>query len=213
MVRDTKLRFPAEADELKALLKEDQAEWRDFAKEEFEADNGSRLEEKRVTLRQRVTQRANRVQEILNDIKEPSISNVGIEGAIAISVLATHTSLEATRQALAAFTVLYRRKPGEAHYQSIPSMTDWILILERKPQKFGTIWLFDINKEPFLPTVEDFEHLNERRAEYGLQPLRWPKSLAVPTSKQPWLKKPLSKLVMREPTDEEYGRFASQFLD
>lgn len=83
-------------------------------------------------------------------------------------------------------------------------MTDLALLLERKPQRFGTQWLFDEHKWPFLPTVEDFEHVNERRAAYGLGPLRWPKSLAISESEQPWLTRPLSELVMRDPTEDEY---------
>jgi hypothetical protein len=67
------------------------------------------------------------------------------------------------------------------------------------------VWLSNENNEPFLPTVQDFEGVNERRAEYDIEPLRWPKSLAIPVSKQPWLKRPLSKLVMRDPTIEEYN--------
>ncbi len=92
-------------------------------------------------------------------------------------------------------------------------MTDWMLILEPKPQRFGTIWLFDEEKEPFLPTVDDFEYVNVRREEYRIEPLRWPKSLAIPEEKQPWLKRPLSELRMREPTQKEYNEFLKDYLE
>jgi len=46
--------------------------------------------------------------------------------------------------------------------------------------------------------------MTDRRAEYGIEPLRWPKSLAFPESEQPWLQKPLSDLIMRDVTEAEY---------
>jgi len=51
-----------------------------------------------------------------------------------------------------------------------------------------------------LYPVANFEDIEERRREYGIEPFRWPKSLAMPKEEQPWLKRPLSELVMREPT-------------
>lgn len=129
-----------------------------------------------------------------------------------MSVLATHGSLTASKQVLGAFSRLYNFDKGTVRFQSIPAMTDWICVLERRPQVFGTIWLFDQRKYPFLPTVEDFEHINERRVEFNIEPLHWPKSLAIPESQQPWLREPLDNHNMREPSDKEYEKFASDYV-
>jgi hypothetical protein len=205
------IRYPEQAQELAHLLEEDQIEWREYARKEFEMQDKANLKPDKQILRQHVQKRAERMLEILTKIEEPSISNIGTEGALAISVLATHTSLEVTHDVLRAFNDLYTRNKEDTRYQSIPAMTDWLAILEHRPQTFGTIWLMDEAGYPFLPTVEDFEHVNGRRTEYGVGPLRWPKSLAISEAKQPWLNKPLSGLVMRDPTDEEYAAFEHDY--
>ena len=207
------IKFPELAQELTRLLDQDQVEWREYARKEFEAHDKSNLLADKQLLRQRVEKRTLRVLEILEDIGEPSISNIGTEGCLAISILATHASLKTTRCILKSFNDLYARDKTNTRYQSIPAMTDWLAVLERKPQVFGTIWLMDHRGYPFLPTVEDFEHVNERHAEYDIEPLRWPKSLAIPEDKQPWLTKPLSELVMRDPTNAEYSVFEHDYLN
>ena len=209
------MQYPKQSIELQNLLKEDQDEWKEFAKIEFESGykKQPKIEKLRKELRQRVQERASKMLIILDKIKEPSIHNIGQESALAMSVLATHTSLKTTKKVLKAFNDLYKLKPNDTRYQSIPAMTDWVAFLEHRPETFGTIWIFDNNSYPFLPTVKDFNDVNIRRERYGIEPLHWPKSLAIPLSKQPWLKKPLTQLVMREPTDEEYHSNADPYLD
>ncbi len=199
--------YPNQAQELIKLLQEDQAEKKELGRLYFQAADKNYLGEKRRASRLHTRRRARRMLHILDEIGEPSISNIGADGAQAVSILALHDSTDTLRRVLMAFVALYERDRGETYYQAIPSMTDFLLILERKPQRFGTQWLFDKEKEPFLPIVEDFEHVNQRRAIYGIEPLHWPKSLAIPESEQPWLNRPLSELVMRKPTDNEYAEF------
>lgn len=184
------------------MLQDDQAEKRETGRVYFQ--DGTILPPK-----EKARQRIDRMLQILDKIGEPSIANIGEEGALAVSVLATHGSLEVLEKVLAVFEALDRRDRSNTLYRAIPSMTDLALILRRKPQHFGTQWLFDKNKQPFLPTVEDFSHVNERRAAYDIGPLRWPKSLAIPESEQPWLTQPLSNLVMRSPTEEEYKQLVN----
>jgi len=86
-------------------------------------------------------------------------------------------------------------------------MTDRLLIVEGKPQRFGTQWLFDEHKYPFLPTIESPEQVSDRRKRYGLDPLRWPRSLAIPDAEQPWLSRPISEAVMRSPTSAELDAY------
>jgi hypothetical protein len=202
------IKYPAQAQELVQLLKEDQKERRAAGKAYFQTTDKASLKSQQAKLAKHAKQRIQRVLQILDEIGEPSLGNIGKEAAQAVSVLAVHGSLDSLRRILTAFTDLYEDRPDDTYYQAIPSMTDWILILERKPQRFATQWLFDDNKQPYLPPVEDFAHVNERRAKYDIEPLHWPKSLAIPEAKQPWLRRSLSELVIREPTDEENAELA-----
>lgn len=199
--------YSDQSQELIRLLAADQVEKRDLGRAYFHSGYTIVYKTKREELRSSTRRRVVRMLQILNEIGEPSITNIGIEGAQAISVLALHDTPETLRKVLAVFLTLYERTPDDTYYQAIPSMSDFLLILEHKPQQFGTQWLFDKEKKPFLPTVDDFHNVNERRAQFGLEPLRWPKSLAIPLSEQPWLKHPLSELTMRDPTEDEYRDF------
>lgn len=200
------MRYPRFAEELAQLLEEDQKAIKRLSRTHYWHEDVSPEERHKQTAAHKlqIRRRTERMLKILHDIGEPSISNIGHEGAIAISVLAIHDAQRALSPVLEKFEQLHAAAPEDCHYQSIPPMTDCLLILQRKPQRFGTQWLFDKNKCPFLPTVEDFAHVNERRAAYGLEPLRWPKSLAIPASEQPWLKQPLSEMIMRNPTPKEF---------
>lgn len=197
------MRYPEYAAELVQLLQDDQAEIRTVGRAYFQTSDKSALKSMQATLKQKTCQRTRRMLQILEEIGEPSLSSIGADAAQAVSVLALHDTLDVLKKVLTVFVVLYEKDKKDTYYQAIPSMTDWVLILEGKPQRFGTQWLFDTNKQPFLPPVEDFEHVNARRKEYGIEPLRWPKSLTMAESEQPWLKRPLSELIMREPTAQE----------
>lgn len=203
--------FPKQSKILLQLLKDDQEEWKEFSRKYFNTPKKTDLEEERVSLRQHVKARAKKMREIVSEVGEPSLSNLGEEASIAVSVLASHSSLEDTEYVLKEFNRLFDKNKFDVHFESIPPMTDIILLAKRKPQLFGTIWFFDKNMQPFLPTVKDFKSVNKRRLDYGLEPLRWPRSLAIPESKQPWLKKPISELEMRYPTDEEYDENFNDF--
>lgn len=204
------MKYPEKSQELTKLLAKDQEDWSAYAKAEFaEKLSSEKLQNVRLSLRKQATERGKRALQILDEINnKPTLENIGSEAAIALSVLATHYSLDATRQVLAAFEKSYKHSPENTHVASIPTMVDWIAVLEHRPQSFGTIWLVDSNKYPFLPIVADYENINKRRADYALEPLRWPKSLAIPEEEQPWLKRPLSEAVMRKPTDSELERLS-----
>jgi hypothetical protein len=200
--------YPKQAEELIGLLHADQEEKREVGKAYFSAD--ANLGAKRAVLKLKTREHTRRMFQILDKIGEPSLSNIGSDAAQAVSVLAIHGSPDGLRRILTLFTALYAQNRDDTYYQAIPSMTDCLFIMEHKPQRFGTVWLFDGHKKPFLPPVEDFEYVNDRRAEYGIEPFRWPKSLAIPESEQPWLKRPLSELEMREPSVIEYDDFMQQ---
>jgi hypothetical protein len=198
------MKYPDQSAALLRLLKIDQKEWKEFAHAEYvEKASRTEIEKLRKTLLERVDNRAHEAMDILDQIGEPSIINIGGEAAQALSILATHHSLEATKRVLESFETLYKKAPQDTYKESIPAMTDWLAVLEHRPQRFGTIWLFDDKQYPFLPNVEDFEHVNERRESYGIEPLRWPRSLVIPETDQPWLLRPVSEANMRQPTSAE----------
>lgn len=199
------MKYPQYAQELTQLLEADQKEKKDFAQRFLMASDDSQFENEKQNLIANTRKRTARMLQILDEIKEPSLSNIGNEGALAMSVLASHDELTVLDKILAAFQAVYEHDKNDCRYQSMPAMVDASRLAQRQAQYFGTQWFFDDNKYPFLPMVEDFEHVNERRREYGIEPLRWPKSLAIPESEQPWLSKPLEELVMREPTVQEYA--------
>ncbi|MDB5175498.1 MAG: hypothetical protein JWM81_356 [Candidatus Saccharibacteria bacterium] len=198
------MKYPQYAHELSQLLDADQKEKKDFAKWFFVTKDSAQFETERKGLIANTRKRTARMLQILDDIKEPSLSNIGDEGALAMSVLASHDEPAVLDKILIAFQGLYGHDKEDCRYQSIPAMVDASRLAKRQPQYFGTQWFFDDDKYPFLPIVEDFEDVNERRRKYGIEPLRWPKSLAIPESEQPWLSKPIEQLVMRVPTTEEY---------
>lgn len=189
------------------LLAEDQRDIKEFSRKYYwRGEAGTKKAESQANRRywEAIHRRTERMLRILDDIGEPSISNIGRKGAVAVSVLATHDAPNALQPVLKKFEQIYADNKNDCHFQSIPAMTDLLLILNKKPQRFGTRWLFDKNKWPWLPTVEDFAHVNQRRAAYGLEPLCWPKSLAIPEVEQPWLKRPFSEMTMRDPAPEEW---------
>jgi hypothetical protein len=189
--------------ELTRLLEDDQKEKLELARE-FLKDNTADWTSEKARLKQMTRRRTKRMMEILDDVGEPSLSNIGDKGTLAISVLASHDTPSTLKKVLKKFEDLNRTNREDCRYQSIPAMTDALSIAERKQQRFGTHWFFDKDNYPFLYPVADFEHIEERRKEYGIEPFHWPKSLAMSEEKQLWLKSPLSELVMREPTEEEY---------
>ena len=208
------MKYSEQAAELIDLLDRDQEEWKESAKTELSKELAADdLQSLNKILREKVTIRGKRALDILDEIGgAPSLDNIGPEAAIALSILATHYSLGATKQVLAAFEACYLQSPANTQLTSIPAMTDLIEVAERRPQKFGTIWLFDENNYPFLPAVVDFQNTNKRRAVYSIGTLRWPKSLAIPESAQPWLHRPISAVNMRPPTEEELKAFCDRML-
>lgn len=206
------VKYPEYATELEALLEVDQKIWKTFSKAYHSKEDESGYKVAYEKLRLGMQERTIRMLEILNAIHEPSLSNIGSKAAQAISILALHGSLTVLKKVLAAFEKCHERDKNDTYYQAIPSMVDRVLILERQPQIFGTQWEMDEHGQPFLPTVKDLQHVNDRRAQYGIENFRWPKSLAIPESEQPWLKKPLSELMMRDITDQEIKQKYQDYL-
>jgi hypothetical protein len=195
------VKYPKLAAELRALLANDQTLWRGFWKENYKKQNelSFKADLHQVELKQH--ENTLRMLEILDEIRLPRLSNIGPDASQAVSILALHDSLTILSKVLNLFIESLTLDKDDTFIQAIPSMTDRLLILKRKPQRFGKQWEGNGLTQPFLPTVEDFEHINSRRSDYGIEPLRWPKSLAIPEEEQPWLRLPISELVTRDISD------------
>lgn len=198
------MRYQAYAEELTQLLDDDQTSWKSFWARNFHLQQTQEFKEQLTAVRRDQQQRSARMLAILSTIGTPSLSNIGLEAAQAISILALHDSRATIQTVHDAFVQCCDTNKQDTYYQAIPPLTDRLLILQRKPQVFGTQWDLDEHNYPFLPTVDNFTHVNERRAMYDLEPLRWPKSLAIPEYEQPWLRRPLTELIMRNITPREF---------
>jgi hypothetical protein len=116
--------------------------------------------------------RACKMMEIIKNIKEPTIDNIGANGSQAVTILALHSYLKLMKHILALYEKQFQKDPASIYYQAIPSLKDRIMILEQRKQLFGTNWMVDEAGSQFLVTVQDFPHMNERRLKYGLESAR-----------------------------------------
>lgn len=97
-------------------------------------------------------------------------SLVGVDGAMAAFLMVQHTpdaefrksSLELLQKAV---------KDGEARGDQLALLTDRILMLEGKPQRYGTQTRVTKDGKFEVPPIEDEANVDKRRAEVGLEPL------------------------------------------
>ena len=93
--------YPELRQELIKLGEEDQTEIREHYKKLNALKTDAEKEQLETQLKAHCHTRAERMIEILKTIKEPSISNVGIEGSQVISFLALHSYLDEMKNSLA----------------------------------------------------------------------------------------------------------------
>lgn len=106
-----------------------------------------------------------RLKEIIAEIGWPTLSKVGSEASQAAWLLVQHASaeLDFMKQCLE----LMRQTPDDVRPSNIAFLEDRLLIMEDKPQIYGTQFRNIGNGwEPF--PIEDSEHVDERRASVGL---------------------------------------------
>ena len=157
--------------------------------------------------------RVERVLAIIGMIGEPTIGNVGSDGSQAISVLALHARVSIMVRILEVFEQCYMIDPGSVYHEAIPSLTDRILIIQRRKQKFGTQWMLGSDGNFFLPPVEDFKQMNLRRAAHGLGKSRHPIDLTNGVPKQEPRRADTRANDQRAPTEQEYQDFVYGSLD
>ncbi len=204
--------YPHYRDKLVAMLGQDQREVRAHARAYKHSPKSPDIITSRKQLNERCLQRAKRMLKILDEIGAPTIDNIGTDGAQAMSVIALHSKYSIMKQVLAAFEASYRNDPASVYLEVIPSLTDRVLLLERKKQRFGSQWLMGVDGKFFLYPVADFKYMNERRTQYGLDKARHPRDLTYGIPKGP-LPPETQESDQRQPTQEEYDDQMSEAFD
>jgi hypothetical protein len=122
-----------------------------------------------------------RLREIVDEFGWPGRSLVGAKGAHDAWLLAQHADkqLDFQRRVLALLEEAVTA--GEAEPKHLAYLTDRVRIAEGRPQLYGT-QMFGAGDGDFGPfPIEDEEHVDERRAAVGLEPVagyirrRWPR--------------------------------------
>jgi len=105
---------------------------------------------------------------IIEDIGWPTISKVGKAASEAAWILAQHAMDD---KAFMEYCLgLMKEAEGDIERWQIAYLTDRLLMMEEKPQRYGTQYRKDETGTMCMWKVEDLEQLNERRKEMGLEP-------------------------------------------
>jgi hypothetical protein len=118
------------------------------------------------------------LREIVERHGWPTRTQVGARAASAAWLLVQHADAEPKfqRQCLDLMAAL---PAGEVEPKNVAYLTDRVLLAEGKPQRYGTQFDFVAGKLQPKP-IEDEDHVDQRRAEVGLQPLaEYAKSMAA----------------------------------
>jgi hypothetical protein len=207
------MQYPSIREELLTLLAADQGEVREYATLYRSAPYAADMWDLRERFLLRSRERAKRIQEILDEIGTPTIANVGADGSQAISVLALHAQLSDMKRVLRSFRESYQKDPYSVYHEAIPSLTDRVLIIQRKQQRFGTQWILGSDGKFFLAPVRDFAHMNERRAKYGLGISTYPVDLTHGSPEQQLPRLRTRKRDQRPLTEQQYQDFVYGSLD
>lgn len=130
--------------------------------------------------------RAQRVLEILEVIKNPSVDNIGLDGSRAVWLIAQHNAdfKDLGNKVLKKMSSLYRKNKSQVYYQGIPYLTDRLMILEQLTkgidkekssdlhlyvkQLYGTQYRRTLDGKLVRFKVVSPESLPERRKAFGL---------------------------------------------
>jgi hypothetical protein len=208
----TFVKFPREREELLRLAQEDQEEIRENSKRIGDMTSKAEQERQFTVIASHCHLRAQRMLAILSEIKIPTVENIGKDGCEALLLLTQHSYLSVMKKIQDIVERIFKHDPNNVAAAYIPALKDRISILEYRKQLYATQWTVNKNGEPFLIAVYDFPHVNERRAVYGLQPVRRPVNLAAGAIKYP-LGRGLAKATDQKPlTDEEYQQYSAHYL-
>lgn len=209
---DILVKFPDFRKELIAMADEDQAELRGNLHRVNSIKSKVKKQEELDKLFLNCHIRAKRMLEILEEIREPSISNIGTDGCEALLLITQHSYLSAMKRVLQAFRKQLNKDPASVPTRYLPALIDRIMVLEERKQKYGTQWSVTEDNVPILIPVEDFDNMNKRRSKYGLKPVRMPVNLAEGAVKYPYGRRLAKADDQKELTNEEYQMIAHRHL-
>ena len=212
LLGDGKCRYPEFRDELVALAEEDQNELVANMHAISLTTDQVKKDKELKKLFTNCHVRASRMSEILEAIGTPSISKVGTDGCEAILLITQHSYLALMKKVLKLFEQAIEHDPLSVPIRNLPSLIDRIMVLEERRQLFGTQWKNTKDNKPFLVTVIDFENVNMRRAEYGLDPVHRPVNLAEGAKAYPLGRGLAIASDQKDVADEEYEKIAKYSL-
>lgn len=111
-----------------------------------------------------------RLKEIVIQYGWPGVSLIGLDGSSAIWLLVQHQDKDVHFQKLCLELLKTAVKTYEASPKSLAFLTDRVKMNEGLPQIYGTQWVQKEGKFA-LYSIEDLDHLNERRSKAGLNPI------------------------------------------
>ncbi len=203
------MKYPQLRQELIDILAEDQSEIISFSRE-LSSLTTKQAKNREKDLKFNGYQRTQRVYQILQEIKEPSIDNVGLDGSQAISVIGLHAHFSVMQSILSVFEDTHK-EGHSVHPEAIPSLTDRVRILKGEKQLFGTQWYQSKLGRPFLFPIEDFTQMNQLRAKYGLGLAMKPTNVA--TGSMPLGKGKAVSGDQKTPTKSEMLEYSALFDD
>lgn len=113
-----------------------------------------------------------RVKEIIREYGWPSYSLVGKDGCHAAWLIVQHAILEPELQKYALDLLKQAANKNEADMKMVAFLEDRLLMMEGKPQSYGTQHIVDKTINRLVPyEIVDAENVNVRRAKIGMEPL------------------------------------------
>lgn len=207
------VKFPRLRKKLLAMFDQDQQEVRSFAKSYSKTKNETTKKHKWTLMMEKHHARATDMLRILDEIKEPTTENIGLDGSKAVSIIALHSHIGTMKKILNIFEKQYKNNPSNIYCQAIPSLKDKTLTLERKKQLFGTQWWMDTKDgRPYLFPVKDFSKMNQRRSIYELEPAKRLVDLAPGAVKHPLGKGLVRETDQKQPPQDVYDEYSEHHL-
>lgn len=111
-----------------------------------------------------------RLKEVVASYAWPAKSLVGEKAAHAAWLLVQHADADPAFQRRC-LDLMEKLPPGEVSARDVAYLTDRVLLAEGKPQRFGTQFQKDAAGKWVPKTLEDPEHVDDRRRAAGLEPI------------------------------------------
>ena len=109
-----------------------------------------------------------RMKEIVAQIGWPTRSKVGKQAAFMAWLLVQHADHELSFQKYC-LELMRAQPPDEVEPRNIAYLEDRVRVAEGQPQRYGTQFYRDSQKKLAPRPIEDIAHVDQRRAEVGLE--------------------------------------------